>query len=343
MLRRSRCLLAVCVLMSLAHVSATAGPPVKVSRSSNLFKVPSGVRKMTVEVKLNGHYPKQQTVEIRGGRITRVVLEMEKRPQFTSDQPKVRPVSDTPGIVKPGNVALASNGATVSGVHADHAALLDGNTSIHRYALSPWPCEWTVTLDQVYRLQQIRMKLWDGDNRYYRYTVETSVDGKKFEPLVDRSKGQWKSWQFINFPPRPVKAIRIHGLYNSVNEHFHLTELEAYCLLPGGKVSETVVRAEDSNPSFEKLHVFLGIPEDKDSDRGPVGLIGGRPYQIKTVTIVKEVPYTEYEIAKSKGRVLVEEEHQGYVYFATKESRDVPFDNMAAWVEVLERKKAKRP
>ncbi len=156
--------------------------------------------------------------------------------------------SNTPGIVKPGNVALASNGATVTGVRADHAALLDGNTRTGSgYAWSPWPCEWTVTLDQVYRLQQIRLKLWDGDKRYYRYTIETSADGKKFEPLLDRSKGQWKSWQFINFPPRPVKAIRIHGLYNSINKWFHATELEAYCLLPEGKA----LRIHDLKPAID--------------------------------------------------------------------------------------------
>ena len=144
--------------------------------------------------------------------------------------------SATPGIVKPGNVALASDGATVSGVLTGYAALLDGDTrtamGLYEYAESPWPCEWTVTLDQVYHLQKIRLKLWDGDNRYYRYTVETSADGKEYEPLVDRSKGQWKSWQIISFPPRPVKTIKIRGLYNSINPVFHVVELEAYCLLP---------------------------------------------------------------------------------------------------------------
>ncbi len=49
--------------------------------SDRLFKVPPGVRKMTVEVELDGHYPKQQTVRIQGGRITRVELELEESPQ----------------------------------------------------------------------------------------------------------------------------------------------------------------------------------------------------------------------------------------------------------------------
>ena len=31
---------------------------------------------------------------------------------------------------------------------------------------------------------------------------------------------------------------------------------------------------------------FLGIPESESSDTGPVGLIGGQPYQVKTITAV---------------------------------------------------------
>ena len=115
MLRRLGCLLAVCVLMSLGYVSTKAAQPVETSRtpstrlyvrtvpsgakikldgkprgtSDHLFKVPPGVRKMTIDVELDGHYPKQQTVEIRGGRITRVELEMEKRSHRVSVPPDV--------------------------------------------------------------------------------------------------------------------------------------------------------------------------------------------------------------------------------------------------------------
>jgi RNA polymerase sigma-70 factor (ECF subfamily) len=59
--------------------------------SDHLFRVPPGVRKMTLEVELDGHFPKQQEVEIRGGWITRVVLELEARPRDTAAEPLTNP------------------------------------------------------------------------------------------------------------------------------------------------------------------------------------------------------------------------------------------------------------
>jgi hypothetical protein len=50
-------------------------------KSDALFTVPPGVEKMTIEVELDGHLPQRQEVQIRGGRITRVELIMQKRPE----------------------------------------------------------------------------------------------------------------------------------------------------------------------------------------------------------------------------------------------------------------------
>ncbi len=88
---------------------------------------------------------------------------------------------------------------------------------------------------------------------------------------------------------------------------------------------------------------FLGIPEAESSDQGPVGLINGQPCQIKNVTAVSETTYREYQTAKQAGRVFAEETHGNIVYYAVKEYRDVRFDNASAWVEVIERFKAKKP
>ena len=88
---------------------------------------------------------------------------------------------------------------------------------------------------------------------------------------------------------------------------------------------------------------FLGIPETESSDQGPVGLVNGQPCQIKNVSAVSETTYQEYLAAKQAGRVFVEETHGGYVYYAIKSQKDVRFDNASAWVEVIERFKAKKP
>jgi hypothetical protein len=132
-------------------------------------------------------------------------------------------------------VALASRGALAT---ADQASdnLIDGVITNYAgpsgYAFGTFPCEFTVKLAKVYELQQIHMMLYDLDNRGYQYVISTSADGRSYQTLVDRSKGQWRSWQVIRFPPRPVQYIKINGLTNSANPRFHIVELEAYCTPP---------------------------------------------------------------------------------------------------------------
>jgi hypothetical protein len=140
------------------------------------------------------------------------------------------------GQVVQGNVALASAGATVEG-SSSAPALIDGVTTGYTgstgFAMVSWPGEMIVTLPRPLILRQIRLLLWDGESdRYYKYALETSPDGKTWAPVVDRSKGKWRSWQTIDFVPRRVKAIRLKGLFNSANGGFHAVELEAYCLPP---------------------------------------------------------------------------------------------------------------
>ncbi|MGA2258107.1 MAG: hypothetical protein ABSG53_25865, partial [Thermoguttaceae bacterium] len=137
-------------------------------------------------------------------------------------------------VIQKGNVALATNGATVEGVARGGSCLLDGDSTNYDTAIgfadSPWPCEWIIRLKKTYRLSELRFRLWDKDPRFYRYAVAVSADGKKYVPLVERSQGEWRGWQQIQFSPRPVKAIKLIGLYNSANENFHVVEFEAYCI-----------------------------------------------------------------------------------------------------------------
>jgi hypothetical protein len=90
-------------------------------------------------------------------------------------------------------------------------------------------------------------------------------------------------------------------------------------------------------------YAFIGIPESESSDRGPVGMINGKPCQIKNVTAVSDMTYQQYESSKQQGRIFVEEAHGDYIYYAIKEQRDVRFDNAAAWVEVIERFRTRKP
>jgi hypothetical protein len=140
---------------------------------------------------------------------------------------------DRRGTVTSGNVALATQGAVVTGA-ASGAYIVDGiqppTVGDPGVAGDAWPCEWTITLDQVYRLREIRLKL--PDDSYENYALSTSPDGEYFVPLADRRTGRPSGWQRVLFLSRPVKAIRIHATFHSRGPTFYVTELEAYCAPP---------------------------------------------------------------------------------------------------------------
>ena len=139
------------------------------------------------------------------------------------------------GSVVKGNVALAKRGARADGPSAPEK-MLDGDTTTKEKdcnAYGKCPCQWTVTLNQVYFLREIRIKLKDFDKkRAYRYILSVSADGKHYTTVRDASKGDWSGWQQISFPSQPVKTIMIEGLYCNINAYFSVIELEAYCIPP---------------------------------------------------------------------------------------------------------------
>ncbi len=100
-------------------------------------------------------------------------------------------------------------------------------------------------------------------------------------------------------------------------------------------------RPTDRSDRPDQPHKFLGIPEDETSNEGPVGLIGGQAIRVSNVSKVRVVPFSEYKRAIDDSRVVAEEQLNGFVYWAVKEERDVPFENATAWVTVLERYKSR--
>ncbi len=137
------------------------------------------------------------------------------------------------GLVQRGNVALATNGTTVTGEITNAQSLLDGNAVKYDagagYASGKLPCEWTFAFKRAYLLREIRFLLWDLDVRTFRYRIAVSADGNTFAPLIDRSQGDWRSWQRIEFRPRVVKAIKFFGVSGSVGD-CTVVEFEAYCV-----------------------------------------------------------------------------------------------------------------
>jgi hypothetical protein len=140
------------------------------------------------------------------------------------------------GEVASVDVALAANGATVTtdrGINSH--VLIDGTTVAAEggdpNAQGQAPCVWNIELDKTYQLRKIRLKLPDqASHRAFRYAVLMSPDGKNFELLVDRSRVGGYGWQTWQFPPLPVRALRLVGLGGGDGGTFTASELEAFCV-----------------------------------------------------------------------------------------------------------------
>lgn len=77
-------------------------------------------------------------------------------------------------------------------------------------------------------INHIKILLWDQDKRSYSYYIETSVDQKSWDLVVDYRNYLCRSWQFLYFPSRDVRYIKLVGTLNTSNNYFHTVALEAY-------------------------------------------------------------------------------------------------------------------
>ncbi|KAK0422331.1 hypothetical protein QR680_007507 [Steinernema hermaphroditum] len=120
------------------------------------------------------------------------------------------------------NVATLERGAYVitgqmSGSAQSRNVLLDCSNSLNK-SIS---CRLlssegiTVKLGCCYLIGSIEFTLWDGDDRYYSYYVETSTDGDEWCVAADSTNEECQSVQRLQFDRHPVKYIRIVGTDNS--------------------------------------------------------------------------------------------------------------------------------
>jgi len=71
---------------------------------------------------------------------------------------------------------------------------------------------------------------WDNW-RYYQYTIEGSLDGEKWETLVDFSENEIKA-SFEGYhhkiEPKQARFLKLNVLFNSANPGLHVVEFCAY-------------------------------------------------------------------------------------------------------------------
>jgi len=93
------------------------------------------------------------------------------------------------------------------------------------------PAWWSVDLEKPALVGRVVVVAYYGDNRSYGFTVETSLDGKKWDLAADMRQNTTPSTAkgyVCKFRPRKARHIRITQTRNSANTGRHLVEVMAF-------------------------------------------------------------------------------------------------------------------
>jgi HEAT repeat protein len=128
------------------------------------------------------------------------------------------------------NAAASSSRPSESGHPPAHA--VDGQKTLASYwGCTPPPCTLTLDLGRTERIGRVRvMPYWDG-RRFYRYRVESSIDGQKWRVAIDASANSAPATPkgvMHRFKPQDARYVRVVMLQNSANPGLHIVELEIY-------------------------------------------------------------------------------------------------------------------
>lgn len=112
----------------------------------------------------------------------------------------------------------------------------DDYSTSDNYAFFDTPNFITIDLENKYHIYCIRFLLWDGlsknpnpDDRKYLYKLLVSKDNENWIQVYDTEENGTSGWQIFDFPKGEIiRYIRIHGIKNSINNHFHIVEIEVH-------------------------------------------------------------------------------------------------------------------
>lgn len=141
---------------------------------------------------------------------------------------RVRPsVDPEPGIAV--GRPTSDSGGTEPGGEPQNAA--DGKVGGGWWAASPYPQWWQVDLGAPTLIDRVQVFTYYGDGRYYRYQVESSVDGQSWTTLADMSENTTPSDRRgfdHHFQPTQARFVRVKMLFNSANVGVHLREVKVF-------------------------------------------------------------------------------------------------------------------
>ncbi|GGW76663.1 polysaccharide lyase family 7 protein [Alteromonas halophila] len=180
------------------------------------------------------------------------------------DAPAPPPETEQPCSTASLPVTVSSEASSASETyHADNAA--DGDTS----GSSRWQSDFSnesLVLDfgQQRQIGSLQIKWFKGNERTYRFSVESSSDAENWRAVVtnDSSSGRHSGFELISFD-EPVIAnyMRITGSGNSVNDATAIVEIDAYnCEQGDGEIIDVF----PNEVGIELLDWYVSVPTDED-------------------------------------------------------------------------------
>jgi alpha-N-acetylglucosaminidase len=131
---------------------------------------------------------------------------------------------EDPGIAVGKPVTVS--GGTEAGTRPE--VVVDGKTSREYWAASPPPVWLQVDLEKPCQVSEIDLFCYHGDERYYQYKLDVSLDGKAWTTVVDASKNTelstYRGYRH-KFPAVSARYVRVTMLHNSANIGQHIYEL----------------------------------------------------------------------------------------------------------------------
>ncbi|MHC4402072.1 MAG: discoidin domain-containing protein [Planctomycetota bacterium] len=95
----------------------------------------------------------------------------------------------------------------------------------------PYPAWLKIDLEKPTRINRVHVFPYWGAQRYYRYTVDVSIDGETWSQVVDMSENSKPSTpqgDLHNFDACQARYIRVNILYHSLNQGVHLVEVKVF-------------------------------------------------------------------------------------------------------------------
>ena len=178
------------------------------------------------------------------------IAEWETKWTQRTDLPKATPAKDAVELARslfkkyekaaeesapPRGIAVGKpvtvSGGTEQGHEPKYA--VDGSAANRDFGwyASPAPQWLQIDLEQAADIGAVTVyPYWDG-KRYYQYTVEVSMDGKEWKPVVDMSKNTKPATargHAHTFAATKARYVRVNMLNNSANVGVHLIEVRVF-------------------------------------------------------------------------------------------------------------------